>query len=87
MAGPASLDKKLEEALIQQQEDTAKSKKAKESGKEGEAEDMKKKKKLTVLTEYKCPVCMDSPVDATTTICGKYSYTLLFAICLERRRI
>jgi hypothetical protein len=24
------------------------------------------------LTSYKCPVCMDTPVDATTTICGLY---------------
>ena len=24
----------------------------------------------SVLTSYKCPVCMDMPVDATTTICG-----------------
>lgn len=24
----------------------------------------------TVLTSYKCPVCMDTPVDATSTVCG-----------------
>lgn len=24
----------------------------------------------SILTSYKCPVCMDMPVDATTTICG-----------------
>lgn len=24
----------------------------------------------SALTSYKCPVCMDTPVDATTTICG-----------------
>jgi hypothetical protein len=26
----------------------------------------------TVLTSYKCPVCMDTPVDATSTVCGTY---------------
>lgn len=24
----------------------------------------------STITSYKCPVCMDTPVDATTTICG-----------------
>jgi hypothetical protein len=24
----------------------------------------------TKLTAYKCPVCMDTPIDATTTVCG-----------------
>ncbi|EAW17538.1 uncharacterized protein NFIA_074580 [Aspergillus fischeri NRRL 181] len=27
----------------------------------------------TVLTSYKCPVCMDTPVDATSTVCAKSS--------------
>lgn len=24
------------------------------------------------FTGYKCPVCIDTPVDATTTVCGRY---------------
>ncbi|GFF71082.1 hypothetical protein IFM53868_00468 [Aspergillus udagawae] len=24
----------------------------------------------SILTSYKCPVCMDTPVDATSTVCG-----------------
>ncbi|PWY67186.1 hypothetical protein BO70DRAFT_272078, partial [Aspergillus heteromorphus CBS 117.55] len=27
-------------------------------------------KGASVLTAYKCPVCMDTPVDATSTLCG-----------------
>ncbi|KAF7161475.1 hypothetical protein CNMCM5623_007046 [Aspergillus felis] len=27
----------------------------------------------SVLTSYKCPVCMDTPVDATSTVCAKSS--------------
>jgi hypothetical protein len=27
----------------------------------------------TPLTSYKCPICMDTPEDATTTTCGPYS--------------
>lgn len=27
-------------------------------------------KKGSILTAYKCPVCMDTPVDATSTTCG-----------------
>jgi hypothetical protein len=27
----------------------------------------------TPLTSYKCPICMDTPEDATTTICGELS--------------
>lgn len=26
----------------------------------------------SVLLAYKCPVCMDTPVDATSTACGKF---------------
>lgn len=26
----------------------------------------------TALMAYKCPICMDTPVDATTTVCGMY---------------
>jgi hypothetical protein len=26
----------------------------------------------SILTSYKCPVCMDTPVDATSTVCGTY---------------
>jgi len=26
----------------------------------------------SLLTSYKCPVCMDTPVDATTTVCGMH---------------
>jgi len=31
----------------------------------------------STLTAYKCPVCMDTAVDATTTICGKCSISYL----------
>jgi hypothetical protein len=27
----------------------------------------------STLLAYKCPVCMDTPVDATATLCGEYS--------------
>lgn len=30
----------------------------------------------STLTAYKCPVCMDTAVDATSTICGTYRITL-----------
>lgn len=29
-------------------------------------------KPQSVLGAYKCPVCMDTPEDATSTACGKY---------------
>ena len=27
----------------------------------------------TAFSEYKCPICMDSPEDATSTVCGKWN--------------
>jgi hypothetical protein len=27
----------------------------------------------SLLSSYKCPICMDTPEDATSTVCGKYS--------------
>lgn len=30
----------------------------------------------TALRAYKCPVCMDTPVDATSTVCGMLSWGL-----------
>lgn len=35
----------------------------------------------TSLTSYKCPVCMDTPEDATTTICGKSSSKSRVGFC------
>lgn len=29
------------------------------------------KESRSMLAAYKCPVCMDTPVDATSTVCGK----------------
>ena len=31
----------------------------------------------SVLTAYKCPVCMDTPVDATSTACGTFNAKIL----------
>ena len=71
VAGPASLEEKLEEALVKNREENEKPSSADQENKGEE------KKKPSILTEYKCPVCMDTPVDATTTACGKFLlYTL-----------
>lgn len=53
--GPSSLAK----ILAKQREDAVKA----QQGSEQE-------KGRSLLTAYKCPVCMDTPVDATTTVCG-----------------
>lgn len=52
---PSALDK----ALAKQREDAVKAQH------DGESE-----KARSLLTAYKCPVCMDTPEDATTTVCG-----------------
>lgn len=31
------------------------------------------------LTAYKCPICLETPTDATTTICGVYIEPLTLA--------
>ncbi|WEW61051.1 hypothetical protein PRK78_006540 [Emydomyces testavorans] len=49
----------LAQAISKQQEDAVK---AQHSAKDETGR--------STLTSYKCPVCMDTPVDATTTICG-----------------
>lgn len=53
--GPSALSK----ALAKQREDAVKA--------QHTAEDDKGR---SLLTAYKCPVCMDTPVDATSTVCG-----------------
>ena len=52
---PSALDR----ALAKQREDAVKAQH------DGESE-----KARSLLTAYKCPVCMDTPEDATTTVCG-----------------
>ncbi|KAL2002150.1 hypothetical protein VTN02DRAFT_539 [Thermoascus thermophilus] len=52
-------DSALSKALAKQREDAVKAQTYPGSG-----------KGRSILTSYKCPVCMDTPVDATTTICG-----------------
>ncbi|KAK2754536.1 SUMO-targeted ubiquitin ligase complex subunit slx8 [Arachnomyces sp. PD_36] len=54
----------LSKTLAKQREDAIK---AQETISGGE------KKGRSVLTSYKCPVCMDTPVDATSTTCGKFT--------------
>lgn len=54
-------DNALSKALAKQREDAIR---AQGPARDGEGR--------SVLTAYKCPVCMDTPVDATSTICGKY---------------
>lgn len=49
----------LAKALAKQREDAVKA----QQGAEEE-------KGRSILTAFKCPVCMDTPVDATTTVCG-----------------
>ncbi|ODM18060.1 hypothetical protein SI65_06848 [Aspergillus cristatus] len=53
---PSALDK----ALAKQREDAVKAQH------DGESE-----KGRSLLTAYKCPVCMDTPEDATTTVCAR----------------
>lgn len=51
----------LSKTLAKQREDAVKAQETiSSSEKEGRS----------ILTGYKCPVCMDTPVDATSTICG-----------------
>lgn len=50
----------LSKTLAKQREDAVKAQEAVPSS----------EKKGSILTAYKCPVCMDTPVDATSTICG-----------------
>ncbi|GAD95191.1 conserved hypothetical protein [Paecilomyces variotii No. 5] len=49
----------LSKALAKQRQDAVKA-----QGPTGDGEGR------SVLTAYKCPVCMDTPVDATSTVCG-----------------
>lgn len=57
----------LANALSKQQEDAIK---AQQSGSEEIGR--------SALTCYKCPVCMDTPVDATTTVCGMSSPPMFY---------
>ncbi|KAJ5218753.1 uncharacterized protein N7498_000852 [Penicillium cinerascens] len=49
----------LQKALAKQQEDAIKAQQSAEGERSG-----------SVLSAYKCPVCMDTPEDATSTACG-----------------
>lgn len=53
--GVSSLDK----ALAKQREDAVRAQQSQEE-----------EKGRSILTAFKCPVCMDTPVDATSTVCG-----------------
>lgn len=55
--GASSLDK----ALAKQREDAVRAQ-----------QNQEEEKGRSVLTAFKCPVCMDTPVDATSTVCGMY---------------
>ena len=63
----------LSKALSKQREDAVKAQMAQdaETGR-------------SALTAYKCPVCMDTAVDATSTICGTYCITRQRLMCLQR---
>jgi hypothetical protein len=37
-------------------------------------------KSMGLLKAYRCPICMDTPENATSTICGMFSRGLLFAL-------
>jgi hypothetical protein len=50
----------LSRTLAKQREDAVKAQAAESSSESGRS----------ILANYKCPVCMDTPVDATTTACG-----------------
>lgn len=52
----------LSQALAKQREDAVRAQ-----------QDAAHEKGHSILTAYKCPVCLDTPVDATTTVCGMYS--------------
>lgn len=49
----------LTKALAKQREDAVKAQSSSEE-----------RKGRSILTSFKCPVCMDTPTDATSTICG-----------------
>lgn len=51
----------LQKALAKQQEDAIKAQQSAEGERAG-----------SVLSAYKCPVCMDTPENATSTACGKF---------------
>lgn len=51
----------LQKTLAKQQEDAIKAQQSAEGERSG-----------SVLSAYKCPVCMDTPEDATSTACGKF---------------
>lgn len=55
--GPSALS----QALAKQREDAVRAQ-----------QDAAHEKGHSILTAYKCPVCLDTPVDATTTVCGMY---------------
>lgn len=52
----------LSKALAKQQEDAIKAQQSTEDEKSGGS----------LLSAYKCPVCMDTPEDATSTSCGQF---------------
>jgi hypothetical protein len=54
----------LSKALAKQREDAIKAQQSTEEEKGGGS----------VLSAYKCPVCMDTPEDATSTSCGKFGH-------------
>ena len=57
----------LANALSKQRQDAVKAQLHNSSVKEEEGR--------TVLTSYKCPICMDVLEDATSTVCGAYTHT------------
>ena len=70
-----SLAEILEEELSRQQEDPARQEQE-DTVKEEDTVNPKQgkqaqKREHFALATYRCPVCMDTPVDPTTTLCGK----------------
>jgi len=53
----------LSKALAKQREDAIKAQQSTEEEKSG-----------SVLSAYKCPVCLETPKDATSTACGKFGH-------------
>ena len=59
-------DSELSRAISKQQQDAVQS-----QMKHAQDDDLPGR---TPLTSYKCPICMDTPEDATSTICGEFEF-------------
>lgn len=61
----------LAKALAKQREDAVMAQRAAEH---------ESRERGTALRAYKCPVCMDTPVDATSTVCGMLSRDQIYLV-------